>query len=153
MRIAIGSDQAGHPLKADILGWLADEGHETDDRGTDGTEPVDYPLICADVCHQVVDGQADRGIILGGSGMGEVVACNKVPGIRAGLCHCLYTARISRENNDANVLVLAAKIVAPALALEIAGLWLSTGFTGGRHVPRIEQLAAMDRREPLDRWR
>ncbi|MPZ88168.1 MAG: RpiB/LacA/LacB family sugar-phosphate isomerase [Nitriliruptorales bacterium] len=150
MRVALGNDQAGYPLKQAMVEWLVEQGHAVDDRGTDGTRAVDYPPICVDVGRQVVEGHAERGLILGGSGMGEVIALNKVPGVRAGLCHCLYTARISRANNDANVLVLAAKIIAPALAQEITALWLSTSFEGGRHVPRLEQIAAIERREPLD---
>ncbi len=149
MRVALGNDQAGHLLKQVLLEWLAAHGHEVDDRGTDGTEPVDYPPICADVGRRVADGVADRGIILGGSGMGETIAANKIPGVRAGLCHCLYTARISRTNNDANVLVLGAKVIAPALAEEIAAVWFGTEFHGGRHTRRIEQIAALDRREAL----
>lgn len=149
MRIAVGNDQAGHPLRAPILDWLDAQGHKVHDFGTAGREQVDYPFVCLDVGRAVVDGRADRGIILGGSGMGEVIALNKVPGVRAGLCHCLYTARISRTNNDANVLVLPAKIIAPAMAEEITALWLSTPFEGGRHVRRLEQIAALDRREPL----
>jgi ribose 5-phosphate isomerase B len=149
MRIAIGCDQAGYSLKPHLLAWLAGQGHDVDDRGTDGAELVDYPLICADVGRQVVEGAADRAIILGGSGLGETIAANKIPGVRATLCQCLYTARISRTNNDANVLVLGAKVIAPALAEEITAIWLSTQFEGGRHVRRIEQIAALDRREPL----
>lgn len=149
MRVALGNDQAGHPLRTSILGWLTDHGHEVDDHGTDAAESVDYPFICLAVGQEVVEGRAERGVILGGSGMGEVIALNKVPGVRAGLCQCLYTARISRTNNDANVLVLPAKIVAPAMAEEIVALWLGTAFEGGRHIRRLEQLAALDRREPL----
>lgn len=149
MHIALGNDQAGYALKGTLLSWLASNGHTVDDRGTDGREAVDYPPICADVGRLVATAAADRGVILGGSGMGETIAANKVPGVRAGLCHCLYTARISRTNNDANVLVLGAKVVAPALAEEIAAIWFTTDFAGGRHVPRLEQLAALDRREPL----
>lgn len=149
MFIAIGSDQTGFPLKQHLAAWLADQGHEVDDRGADGTEPVDYPPICADVGRQVAAGAADRGIIFGGSGLGETIAANKIPGVRAAPCHCLFTARLSRTNNDANVLVLGAKVTAPALAEEIAAIWLSTRFEGGRHVPRLEQIAALDRRERL----
>lgn len=117
--------------------------------GTEGREQVDDPFVCLDVGREVVAGRADRGMILGGSGMGEVIALNKIPGVRAGVCHCLYTARISRTNNDANVLVLPAKIIAPAMAEEIAAVWLSTPFEGGRHIRRLEKIAALDRREPL----
>lgn len=149
MRVALGNDQAGFPLKEHVCAWLANAGHEVDDRGTDGTQAVDYPPICADVGAQVVSGAADRGIVLGGSGMGETVAANKVAGVRAALCHGLYTARISRTNNDANVLILGAKVVAPALAEEILAVWFGTDFTGGRHVRRLEQIAALERGEPL----
>ena len=149
MLIAIGSDQVGSPLKRHLATWLAGQGHHVDDRGTDGTKQVDYPPICADVGRQVTEGPADRGIIVGGSGLGETIAANKVPGVRATLCHCLLTARLARTNNDANVLVLGAKITAPALAEEIATIWLTTQFEGGRHVPRLEQIAALDRRAPL----
>lgn len=150
MRVALGNDQAGHPLKAHVLAWLANAGHDVDDRGTDGTETVDYPPICADIGDQVAAGAADRGIVLGGSGMGETVAANKVAGVRAALCHGLYAARISRTNNDANVLILGAKVVAPALAEEILGIWFGTEFQGGRHVRRLEQIAALERGERLD---
>jgi ribose 5-phosphate isomerase B len=149
MRIALGNDQAGYALKATLQSWLSKYGHTVDDLGTDGSEPVDYPPICAAVGRLVAGGDADRGVILGGSGMGETIAANKIPGVRAGLCHCLYTARISRTNNDANVLVLGANVVAPALAEEIAAIWFTTEFHGGRHVRRLEQIAALDRREPL----
>lgn len=149
MRVALGNDQAGFSLKEYVCTWLADAGHEVDDRGTDGTETVDYPPICADIGAQVVSGAADRGIILGGSGMGETVAANKVAGVRAALCHGLYTARISRTNNDANVLILGAKVVAPALAEEILAVWFGTDFAGGRHVRRLAQIAALERGEQL----
>jgi ribose 5-phosphate isomerase B len=151
VRISIGSDQAGFPLKEPLVRWLTAQGHEVDDRGGDGREPVDYPPICADVGGQVAAGAADRGIILGGSGLGETIAANKVPGVRATLCQCLWTARIARTNNDANVLVLGAKVIAPAMAEEIAAVWLTTEFTGGRHVPRLSQIAALERGEPLGR--
>lgn len=145
MRIAIGADQVGYPLKQHLAGWLASQGHQVDDRGSDGTERVDYPPICADVGRQVTGAAADRGIIVGGSGLGETIAANKIPGVRATLCQCLFTARLARTNNDANVLVLGAKVIAPALAEEIAAVWLSTPFEGGRHVRRLEQIADLDR--------
>lgn len=149
MRIAVGNDQAGHALKAPLLAWLAEHGHEVDDRGTDGTEAADYPPICRDIGQQVVDGPADGGIVLGGSGSGETMALNKVAGVRATLVPCLYLARVCRTNNDANVLVLPAKMIAAPLAEEIVATWLATPFEGGRHAPRLAQLAALDRGEPL----
>ena len=95
----------------------------------------------------VARGEADRGIVLGGSGQGEQIAANKVDGVRAALCHDVYLARLSREHNDANVLSMGARIIAPVYAEEIVGVWLSTPFAKGRHVPRIEQIAAIERGE------
>ena len=144
MRIAIASDHNGLQLKDQLTAWLKDHGHEVDDRGTHGTETVDYPPLCADVGHQVVGGPADRGIVIGGSGSGEQMACNKITGVRAGVCHELFTARIARSNNDANVLIIGAKIVAPALAELILDVWMNTPFQGGRHQRRLDQIAALE---------
>jgi ribose 5-phosphate isomerase B len=144
MRIAIGADHAGFALKQHLLATLARLGHEVDDRGTNSDAPVDYPPICADVARQVAAGHADRGIVIGGSGQGEQMAANKVAGIRAALCNDLYTARMSREHNDANVLALGGRIVAFALADEIVALWLRTRFEGGRHQRRIDQISALE---------
>lgn len=149
MHIALGNDQAGHPLKGPVGDWLAEHGHTMDDHGTDGAEAVDYPPICHAVGRAVATGAADRGIVLGGSGSGEAMVCNKIAGVRATLVQCLWVARICRANNDANVLVLPAKIIAPAMAAEILEVWFATDFAGGRHVPRLEQIAALDRGEPL----
>ena len=115
MRIAMGADHAGFPLKEDLKGFLEAEGHQVIDVGTDSAEPVDYPAFCAAAARAVVDGRADRGIVLGGSGQGEQIVANKIDGIRASLCHDLYSARLAREHNDANVLGLGARVIAPAL--------------------------------------
>jgi ribose 5-phosphate isomerase B len=123
---------------------LTSLGHDVDDLGTDSEEPVDYPPICAAVGRAVVKGEADRGIVLGGSGQGEQMAANKVRGVRAALCNDLYTARMSREHNDANVLSIGARIVAFPLADEILTLWLTTPFEGGRHERRIAQIAEIE---------
>jgi ribose 5-phosphate isomerase B len=144
MRIAIGADHAGFPLKEHLVATLVRLGHSVDDRGTFTDVPVDYPLICADVARLVAGGQADRGIVVGGSGQGEQIASNKIRGIRAALCNDLYTARMSREHNDANVLTMGGRIVAFGLADEIAALWLITPFEGGRHQRRVEQIAAIE---------
>ncbi|HZQ85392.1 MAG TPA: ribose 5-phosphate isomerase B, partial [Acidimicrobiales bacterium] len=141
MKIAIGSDHAGYLLKQHMIGTLEGLGHQVDDQGTHSEEPVDYPPICAGVARTVAEGRADRGIVLGGSGQGEQIAANKVRGIRAALCNDLYTARLSRQHNDANVLSMGGRIVAFGLADEIVTLWLSTDFEGGRHVRRVEQIA------------
>ena len=144
MFVAIASDHNGLELKAQLAAWLSDHGHEVDDRGTHGPEIVDYPVLCADVGHQVADGPADRGIVVGGSGSGEQMACNKIVGVRAGVCHELFTAQIARANNDANVLIIGAKIVAPALAEMILDVWMNTSFKGGLHQRRLDQIAALE---------
>lgn len=144
MRIAIAADHNGVALKARIAAWLAARGHDVDDIGAYRAETVDYPPLCADLCHRVVGGAAERGIVLGGSGLGETIACNKVRGVRAGLCHDLWSARISRGNNDSNVLVLAAKVLAPELAEAIVEVWLDVPFKGGEHRRRLDQIAALE---------
>src|SRR5205085_11208703 len=117
------------------------------DFGTDSEASVDYPPICMAVGQAVASGRAGRGIVLGGSGQGEQIAANKVAGVRAALCNDLFTARLSREHNDANVLSIGARIVAFELAEEILGVWLETPFDGGRHVHRLEQIAAIEEEE------
>jgi ribose 5-phosphate isomerase B len=144
MRVAIGSDHAGYALKAHLSETLMSLGHEVDDLGTHSEAPVDYPPICAAVARAVVKGEADRGIVLGGSGQGEQMTANKIRGARAALCNDLYTARMSREHNDANVLSIGARIVASQLADEILTLWLTTPFEGGRHERRIAQIAEIE---------
>ena len=146
MRIAIGSDHAGFALKQHLIETLRRLGHDVDDRGTHSDAPVDYPPICADVARIVTAGRADRGVVVGGSGQGEQIAANKISGIRAALCNDLYTARMSREHNDANVLSMGGRIVAAGLADEILTLWLATSYEGGRHQRRLDQIAALERR-------
>ena len=145
MRIAIGADHAGFALKEHLKQTLLKLGHVVDDRGTHSEASVDYPPICIAVGRAVASGAADRGIVLGGSGQGEQIAANKVPGVRAALCNDLYTARLSREHNDANVLSIGGRIVAFGLADEILALWLNTAFEGGRHQRRIDQISAAER--------
>jgi ribose 5-phosphate isomerase B len=147
VRIAMGCDHAGYPLKEALKAFLNEEGHEVQDFGTDSEEMVDYPDFCAAAARAVVDGRADRGIVLGGSGQGEQLAANKVHGTRAALCNDLYLAELSRRHNDANVLAMGGRIVAVALAKEIVRLWLSTPFEGGRHARRLEQVAEIERGE------
>ena len=149
MRIAIAADHNGVALKAGLVTMLRGSGHDVTDLGAHDSQEVDYPPLCAEVCHHVVDGRTERGIVVGGSGLGETVACNKIRGVRAGLCPDLFHARISRGNNDANVLVLGAKVVAPDLAGEIVPAWLETPFKGGVHQRRIDQVAALERGESL----
>lgn len=149
MRIAIGADHNGIAMKAHLTEWLTAQGHEVDDRGAQGTEIVDYPPLCADVGRQVVKGHAERGIVIGGTGGGEAIACNKIRGIRAGLCHSVFLAEISSAHNKTNVLVLGAKVVSPQEAVDIAATWLATPFKGDRHQRRLDQIAALERGEPL----
>lgn len=149
MRIVIAADHNGVEIKRRLTAWLEESGHAVDDRGTHGDETVDYPPLCQDVALQVLAGDADRGIFVGGSGSGEHIAFNKIPGIRAGLGHDDLTARISRAHNDANILVLGAKVVTADRAIELVGLWLDTDFKGGRHQDRLDQIAALERGESL----
>ena len=144
MRIAIGADHAGYDLRQHLLGVLAASGHEVDDHGHHAPEPVDYPPIMAAVARTVSGGRADRGIVLGGSGQGEQIAANKVRGVRAALCNDLYTARMARLHNDANVLSIGARIVGVGLAEEIVATFLATSFEGGRHQRRVDQITALE---------
>lgn len=145
MRIAIAADHNGVRLKERLAGWLSAQGHEVDDRGSHSPEEVvDYPPLCADVSRRVADGRADRGVVLGGSGQGEVIACNKIRGIRAGLCHTRFAVEISRGNNDANVLIMGTKVISDDEAEQLLALWLTTPFKGGRHQDRIDQIAALE---------
>jgi len=150
MRIAIAADHNAVSMKSRLSAWLQERGHQIDDRGVhDGGEIVDYPPLCANVSNRVVGGDDDFGVILGGSGCGEQMAANKVRGVRAALCHCVFTAEIARAHNDANVLVMGAKVVAPDLAERILAVWLETQFKGGRHQLRVDQISALERGESL----
>jgi ribose 5-phosphate isomerase B len=144
MRIAIASDHAGFPLKSELVPWLTQLGHDVTDLGTESVQTVDYPWYCARAAQAVVAGRADAGIVLGGSGQGEAIAANKVRGARAALCLDEYTARLARAHNDANVLSLGARILAPEFARAIVEVFLSTSFEGGRHVPRLQQLTDIE---------
>jgi ribose 5-phosphate isomerase B len=151
VRIAIASDHNGLAVKRRLIDRLTAAGHEVDDRGAHGTatDVVDYPPLCLDVGQRVADGRADRGIVVGGSGQGEHIACNKIRGVRAGLCHDAFTTEISRANNDSNVMVIGAKVVTAEAAEALTDLWLATPFRGGVHQRRIDQIAAIERGEPL----
>lgn len=144
MRIAIGSDHAGYDLKSYLIEHLGSLGHDLTDFGTDSDESVDYGPICAAVGAAVVAGDADSGIVMGGSGQGEQIAANKVNGVRAALCHDIWMAKMSRMHNDANVLSMGGRVVAFQMAAEIAETWLATAFEGGRHQRRVDQLAEIE---------
>lgn len=147
VRIAIASDHAGYPLKAELVPWLRDGGHEVLDLGTDSEASVDYPVFCAAAGRAVVNGDAELGIVLGGSGQGEQIAANKVHGVRAALCHDLWLARMARSHNDANILSMGARVVTSTMAKEIVQVFLDTPFEGERHVKRIELLREIEREE------
>ncbi len=147
MHIAIASDHAGFPLKAVLVPWLEEQGHDVVDLGTHSEESVDYPPLCAAAGRTVVRGEAERAIVLGGSGQGEQIAANKVRGIRAALCHDVWLARMARSHNDANVLSMGARVVAAAMAKEIVTVFLDTPFEGDRHQARIQQLRAIEDEE------
>ncbi|NLD78513.1 MAG: ribose 5-phosphate isomerase B [Acidimicrobiales bacterium] len=146
MRIAIGADHAGYELKTHLVGVLTDLDHTVIDLGTDSSASVDYPAYCAAVGRSVARGDVEWGIVLGGSGQGEQIAANKVAGVRAALCNDLYTARMAREHNDANVLSMGGRIVAPSLADEIVVCFIQTPYQGGRHQRRVDELAEIGSR-------
>src|SRR5438067_1860212 len=142
MTIAIGSDHAGFQFKERIRAFLAGLGHQVKDFGTWSEEPVDYPLFIRPVAEAVAAGQFERGIVLGGSGNGEAIVANRVPGVRCTLCWNEESARLARLHNDANVLALGERLV-PETALEaIVRAWLTTPFEGGRHLVRIQMIDA-----------
>lgn len=147
LRLAVTADHNGLALKADLVALMTRLGHQVQDRGAHVREGdvVDYPALCLDVCRQVLTGAADRAVVVGGSGQGEAIACNKLSGIRAGLCQDVWSTGISRGNNDSNVLVLGAKVVDSELASQIVEVWLRTPFKGGVHQRRINQIADLER--------
>src|SRR5947207_9408129 len=150
MRIALTTDHNGVALKARVAEWLTAHGHEVDDRAAQVAEDVvDYPPLCEDVCRQVLGGKADYAIVIGGGGSGETIACNKIRGIRAVLCHSVWGAEIGRGNNDGNVLVVGAKVIGPELAEQIVEAWLATSFKGAEHARRLAMIAALERGESL----
>jgi len=147
VQIAIAADHAGYPLKAELIPWLREQGHDVIDLGTDSEAPVDYPRFCAAAGRAVARGEAAAAIVVGGSGQGEQIAANKVHGVRAALCHDVWMARMARSHNDANVLSMGARVVAIAMAKEIAGVFFTTPFEGDRHRARIAQLAEIEAEE------
>lgn len=143
MRIALASDHAGYRYKREIAAYVAEQGHEVVDFGTDSTESVDYPRFIGAAAAAVAAGRCERGIVLGGSGNGEAMAANRFRGVRCALCWSPESARLAREHNDANMISLGERLVALETALEIVRIWLETPFEGGRHEPRIRMLDAL----------
>jgi len=138
MKIAIGSDHAGFKYKEKIKQFLTGLGHDVNDFGTDSEEPVDFPLFIRPVALAVARGEAERGVVLGGSGNGEAMVANRVKGVRCALCWNVETARLARQHNDANMISLGQRMITEEVALEIVGTWLDTPFEGGRHLRRIQ---------------
>ncbi len=146
MKIAVASDHAGYRLKEEIKLLLRELGHEVRDFGTHSDDPVDYPDFVVPAAEAVGRGECDRAIVVGGSGNGEAIAANKVPGIRAALCHDATTARLSRSHNDANVLALGQRIIGSEVVRDVVRVWLETPFDGGRHQRRLEKIARVEAR-------
>ncbi len=140
MKIAIGADHGGFHLKEDLKEFILELGHEVKDVGTYSEESVDYPDIAHAVAKDVVSGEVERGILLCGTGIGIGIAANKVPGIRAALCHDTFSAHASREHNDANILTMGERIVGKGLARDIVKIWLESEFEGGRHERRVQKI-------------
>lgn len=148
MRIAVGADHAGYPLKIEVVRFLEEQGHEVTDLGTHSTDPVDFPVYARQVGQAVQLGKADRGVLVCGSGVGACVAANKLRGIRAVLCHDTYTAHQGVEHDDVNVLCLGGRVVGPALACDIIRSWLTARYIGtGRHKQRVDQILEIERSE------
>ena len=148
MRIAVGADHAGYPLKVEVVRFLEEQGHEVTDLGTHSTDPVDFPVYAKRVGQAVQLGKADRGVLVCGSGVGACVAANKLRGIRAALCHDTYTAHQGVEHDDVNVLCLGGRVVGSALAYDILRSWLAASYIGtGRHKRRVDQILEIERSE------
>lgn len=147
MRVAIAADHAGFPLKQELIPWLRNSGYEVTDLGTNSTDPVDYPDYAEAIAHAVLEGKAERGVLICGSGVGASVAANKVPGIRAGLCHDTYSAHQGVEHDDMNVLVLGARVIGVELARELVRNFLGAVFSREpRHVRRVGKIRAIEER-------
>ncbi len=146
MKIALGCDHGGLNLKTAIKDHLTKAGHEVVDFGTNSNESCDYPLIAEPLAHAVADGECERGILVCGTGIGIGIAANKVDGIRAALCHDTFSARASRNHNNANILTMGERVIGPGLALDIVDVWLASDFEGGRHERRVAQIADIEKK-------
>jgi len=142
MKIAIGSDHAGFRYKEMLKAHLLSQGHDVRDFGTFSTDPVDYPVFIRPVALAVSCGEFERGIVLGGSGNGEAIAANRVPGVRCSLCWNIESARLARAHNDANVLSLGERMLTESEAIAVLETWMTTPFEGGRHLERIRLIDA-----------
>jgi len=149
MKIAIGSDHAGYNYRLAIIDHLKGLGHDVQDFGTFSPESTDYPLWIIPTAEAVVRGEAERGIVLGGSGNGEAIAANTVKGVRCSLCWSEETAKLGRQHNNANVLSIGERMIPLELALKIVDIWLDTEFEGGRHENRVAELARYEAGQPM----
>jgi len=147
MRIAVGADHGGFALKQEIAEYLIAQGHQVQDFGVHSAEPADYPDVAAMVARAVAAGEADRAILVCGTGIGMSLAANKIPGIRAAVCTDCYMARMAREHNDAQILCLGGRVLGIGSALEIVQTFLSSEFTGGRHARRVDKISALEGKE------
>ena len=144
MRVSIGSDHRGVTLKSELIQLLSELGHEVSDEGPNSEDSVDYPDYAESVGRQVADGGCERGVLVCGTGIGMSISANKVPGVRAALCHDEISATKSREHNNSNVLCLAADSLESGEAQQLLRLWLETPFEGGRHSRRVEKINNLD---------
>ncbi len=151
LRVAIACDHGGFKLKQEVVEYLESAGIPFQDFGTFSEESVDYPDVVLPVAEAVARGECDRAVLLCGTGIGVSIVANKVPGVRAALCHDTYSARHSRLHNDANVLALGGRVVGPGLARDIVADWLETGFEGGRHARRVGKITAIEEKYALRR--
>lgn len=144
MKIAVGNDHAGYLLKKELVAWLNQLGHEVIDLGHDNDQSVDYPRFGIAVAQAVVAGEADRGIVICGTGVGISIAANKVKGARCVCCSEPYSARLSRLHNDSNILAFGARVVGGGLAQQIVESWLDADFEGGRHADRLSLIGSFE---------
>lgn len=151
MKIAVANDHRGNDAKEQIIAMIKQLGHEAVDCGTTSSSPVDYPDLAYKAAKTVASGEADRAILICGTGIGMCIAANKVKGVRAALCFDELNARVSRQHNDANVLCLSGDLIGEVTLRKIVEVWLSTDFTGGRHDRRVKKIAAIeDGRDPSE---
>lgn len=151
MKIIIGSDHAGFELKEHLSSFLRENNIEVIDLGVTDDNPVDYPDIGRAVAEKISAQEYERGILICGTGIGMSIVANRFPGVRAALCHDLYTARLSREHNDANLLVLGGRVLGKGLAKEILQVWLTSKFQGGPHQRRIAKIESLDQQISVEK--
>lgn len=145
MKVAVGADHAGVRLKDELISFIESLGHQVEDLGCNCTDSVDYPDYAIAVCEKVTQGEADKGILICGTGIGMTIAANKVPGIRRALVHDLFSAKATREHNDSNVLAMGERVIGPGVAQEIIRIWLETEFSQGeRHQNRVSKVKAIE---------